>query len=185
MAAGLRRRAFFPAGVTFGDDVTRLRDAYSPLGFANDPRAWEPNIRTLFFEGDFGSLFPALDRAGQRNIDYGFSVGRQPLNFQQGIMLNDTVDALGIVRNNLHVGGVSNVRISGEWGWGDLDHGRVNEEAHLFGVFTSADAKSTTWDIDFLYILLCIGGKGVRFWWRPSVAGSLRQPRPYQPRSPA
>ncbi len=152
---GLGRRAFFPAGVTFGDDTTRLRDAYSSLGlgYGNDPLSWVPNVRTFFFEGDFGSLFPALDRAGQKNLDYGFSVGRQPLNFQQGIMLNDTVDALGIVRNNLHIGGVSNVRISGVWGWNDLDHGLFNETAHLFGVFTSADAKSTTLDIDFLYIL--------------------------------
>ena len=150
---GLGRRAFFPAGVTFGDDTTRLRDAYSAIGIGNTPRSWEPNVRTFFFEGDFGSLFPALDRAGQRNLDYGFSVGRQPLNFQQGIMMNDTVDALGIVRNNLHIGGVSNVRISGVWGWNDLDHGLFNETAHLFGLFTSADAKFSTLDIDFLYIL--------------------------------
>ena len=154
MEGALGRRVFFPAGVTFGDDANRLRDAYSTLGIGNDPRSWEPNVRTFFFEGDFGSLFPALDRAGQKNIDYGFSVGRQPLNFQQGIMMNDTVDAFGIVRNNLHIGGVSNVRISGVWGWNDLDNGPLfNSEAHLFGLFTSADAKFTTWDIDFLYIL--------------------------------
>ncbi|MEM9441053.1 MAG: hypothetical protein AAGA73_11450, partial [Pseudomonadota bacterium] len=45
------------------------------------------NIRTLFAEGDFGSLFPVLDKQGTTWLDFGFTVGRQPLIFQDGILL--------------------------------------------------------------------------------------------------
>ena len=79
------------------------------------------NIRTFFFEGDFGSLFPNLDKQGFLPIDLGFSIGRQPLLFQDGILINDTVDSLGLVRNNVRLPGVSNLRISGVYGWDELD----------------------------------------------------------------
>ena len=38
-------------------------------------------VRTLFCEGDFGSLFPNLDPKGVNLIDYGFSFGRQQITF--------------------------------------------------------------------------------------------------------
>ncbi len=121
-------------------------------------RKWESelnaNVRTLFFEGDFGSLFPNLDRAGIKPIDYGFAVGRQPLVFQRGILINDTVDAFGIVRNNLRPKGFSNVRVSGVWGWGELDRNdsRKDPQANMFGIFTAADLPSTTIEIDAIRV---------------------------------
>ncbi len=38
-------------------------------GFNNE---FNLDIETLFFEGDLGSLFPNLDKAGIKPIDYGF-----------------------------------------------------------------------------------------------------------------
>ena len=84
------------------------------------------DIETLFFEGDIGSLLPKLDRAGIKPIDFGFTVGRQPITFQEGIILNDTVDAVGFVRNNLVFPGTSNLRISGLWAWDRLDRNDRN-----------------------------------------------------------
>ena len=50
-------------------------------------------LRTAFCEGDFGSLFPVFDPDGTKLIDYGFSVGRQQITFQEGIMLAYPVNA--------------------------------------------------------------------------------------------
>ena len=110
------------------------------------------DIRTLFFEGDIGSMFPGLDPKGMKPIDYGFSVGRQQLNFQDGIMINDIVDSVGLVRNNLHLPGVSNLRITGIYGWGELDTQRPDPNAQMVGLFIAADTPKIRWDIDGAWV---------------------------------
>ncbi len=71
-------------------------------------------VRTLFFEGDFGEIFPGLDEGDTRALDIGFSVGRQPLLFQEGLLISTgglgNTDAVGLVRNNLQLPGTSNAR---------------------------------------------------------------------------
>jgi len=125
-------------------------------GFDNNLNA---NIRTFFAEGDFGSLFPDLDPEGTSLLDFGFTVGRQPLIFQDGILLNDTVDSLGLVRNNVRLPGVSNMRISGVWGWHGLQRTSAgtpavpnDDEAQLFGLFTSLDTEGSTINVDGIYV---------------------------------
>ncbi len=81
-----------------------------------DQEEFNMDVRTLFFEGDFGSLFPGLDRAGIKQLDYGFTVGRQLLQYQEGIMINDEVDIVGLVRNNIRLPGISNLRTSVVYG---------------------------------------------------------------------
>ncbi len=109
------------------------------------------NIRTFFFEGDFGSLFPNLDKQGFIPIDLGFSLGRQPLLFQDGILINDTVDSLGLVRNNVRLPGVSNLRISGVYGWDELDS-RNDRQAYMLGMFLAADMPISTVELDAIYV---------------------------------
>lgn len=119
------------------------------------------NIRTLFAEGDFGSLFPFLDKQGTTWLDYGFTVGRQPLIFQDGILLNDTQDAVGLVRNNIRLPGVSNLRVSGLYSWDSVNRGANlignggEREGDLdqFGLFTSFDTEFKTINADFVYTL--------------------------------
>ena len=118
------------------------------------------NIRTRFFEGDLGSLFPGLDPEGIKPIDYGFSVGRQLLQFQEGIMLNDEVDSIGIVRNNIHLPGIPSLRTSVVWGWNDLgrsDAGRDNT-TNMFGLFNSADMQDLSWNLDMVYVSDSVDG---------------------------
>ncbi|MGI9490229.1 MAG: hypothetical protein ACR2RF_30950 [Geminicoccaceae bacterium] len=119
------------------------------------------NIRTLFAEGDLGSLFPVLDKQGTTWLDYGFTVGRQPLIFQDGILLNDTQDAVGLVRNNVRLPGVSNLRVSGLWSWDSVSRGAnlINntgeDEGDLqqFGLFTAFDTEFKTTNVDLVYTL--------------------------------
>ena len=107
----------------------------------------------MFFEGDVGSLFPNLDQAGIKPIDYGFTVGRQPVVFQEGILINDTIDAVGIIRNNIPFYGTSNFRVSAMWGWNRLDRNEADKrDENMFGVFIAADTHTSTYNLDMIYV---------------------------------
>lgn len=113
-------------------------------------------IRTLFMEGDLGSMFPVLDDGGAGWIDFGFTVGRQPMIFQEGIMINDDLDAVGLVRNNLRPPGFSNLRISALYSWNDNDRDRFfidrpDSDPELFGLFINADLRKSTINWDMIY----------------------------------
>ena len=112
------------------------------------------DVETLFFEGDIGSLLPKLDRAGIKPIDFGFTVGRQPITFQEGIIINDTVDAVGFVRNNLVFPGTSNLRISGLWAWDRLDRNDRNRgtDPNMYALFVFADAHVSSYNLDMIYV---------------------------------
>lgn len=113
------------------------------------------DVTTFFFEGDFGGLFPNLDLEGTRPIDWGFTIGRQVINFQEGIMINDTLDAVGVVRNNIiSVPGVSGMRLSYLYAWDSLDRSRGDSDnkAMLLGMFGSADTFKSTYNFDAAYV---------------------------------
>jgi len=119
-------------------------------------------VETLFFEGDFGSLFPNLDTAGIKPIDFGFTVGRQSITFQEGMLINDTIDAFGIVRNNIVFPGTSNLRVSAMWGWNRVDRndGPRDSDENLFGLFVAADTHVSTFNLDVIYIADSRGADG-------------------------
>lgn len=124
------------------------------------------NVETLFFEGDLGSLFPVFDKSGTRPMDLGFTVGRQPIIFQEGILINDTIDAVGLIRNNIPFPGTSNLRVSGMWGWNRLDRndfGRDPGEENMYGLFVAADTHVSTFNYDFIYVDDSNRGDGLYF----------------------
>ena len=113
------------------------------------------NVETLFFEGDVGSLFPFLDKKGSRPLDLGFTVGRQPIIFQEGILISDTIDAVGLIRNNIPFRNTSNLRVSALYGWGRTDRndfGRDPGDENLYGLFVAADTHKSTFNYDFIYV---------------------------------
>jgi hypothetical protein len=147
------------------DRFTRYTFSGEEEGFNRFTRL---GVETLFFEGDFGSLFPNLDQTGVSPIDWGFTVGRQPINFQEGIIINDTIDAVGVIRNNIPFEGLSNFRVSLLYGWNRVDRGDAaaraagragdledfdgENDAQLFGAFAAADAKISTFNLDSIYV---------------------------------
>ena len=116
----------------------------------------EPNldVRTFFFEGDFGSLFPNLDPMGTKPVDVGFSVGRQALTFQNAIMINDTIDGIGLVRNNIRFAGISGMRSTVFYGWNELDRADAvtRKNSALIGWFNAIDTPGGTKNIDMIFI---------------------------------
>lgn len=155
-------------GLVLGSDRPGVDD-----GFEDQLNA---RVSSLFFEGDFGEIFPNASRRDFAATDWGFSVGRQPLLFQDGLLINDTIDAVGITRNTLLPSGTANMRLTFLYGWNDLDRtdrarGRANLEdrsAQLFGLLTSTDFRPTTLDVDVVWVssdrgeLLTVGTSAVQ-----------------------
>ncbi len=138
------------SGYRFEPTATRgLQDAFSATP------------RTLFFEGEFGEMFPKLDGHDKRNLDYGFAVGRQPLTLQDGLLANDnSVDMVSVTRNAILIPGGSTLRISGLAGWSQLERpdystlalaNTPDHRALLFGLDAAADFPVSTLEGDLLY----------------------------------
>lgn len=115
-------------------------------------------VRTLFFEGDIGEIFPKLDWTDKHGFDIGFSVGRQPLSFQDGLLMNESaIDAVGLTRANLKWFGAVNMRITALFGWGEIDRpmggfNGADSNAKLFGLFTETDTPTQTIELDLIYV---------------------------------
>ena len=141
------------------NEFTRYTFAGADEGFNQE---FNINVETFFFEGDFGSLAPVFDPAGIKPIDYGFTIGRQLITFQEGMLINDTVDAIGIVRNNIPLRGTSNFRASAMWAWNRLDRNDqfrgTNDD--MFALFLAADTYVSTYNLDMIYVLDSGDGDG-------------------------
>lgn len=109
------------------------------------------DIQTLFFEGDFGEIFPNLDPYDVHRLDIGFSIGRQPMLFQQGLLINeDMVDAVTVTRNTINGGGILNMRVTGVYVDGDINRNNNvrDPDAKLYGFFTETDLAVSTVNAD-------------------------------------
>ena len=158
-------------------DLTGLRrfSGYSSAGSGAGGFSQQFNfdwdtVTHVFFEGDFGELFPNLDPDDRSGLDLGLSVGRQPISFQDGLLINDFIDAAGVTRNSLRRGGTVNLRFTGLYAWNQIDRhtpltfleaaGRPDfplrnvrgAGAQLVGGFTEIDWRSTTAAFDAIYV---------------------------------
>lgn len=141
-------------------------------GTLND---WEDatnlEITTLFFEGDLGEIFPNADPHDQKALDLGFSVGRQPLNYQDGMLINDDIDAIGVIRNTLLPVGGSDLQGTFIYGWNQIhrDDNLEDDESSLFGAFFQADLPVSTVNVDFVYVDADDSNSSGFFWGGSSV----------------
>ena len=109
-------------------------------------------VGTLFFEGDFGEIFPNLSPRDFKPTDVGLAIGRQPISFQEGILINDTIDGIGLTWNSLQPKKSSNLRTTFFYGWNNVNRNNsANDGGELFGLFTSIDYRKSTVDLDLLY----------------------------------
>ncbi len=125
----------------FGDDGDRFREEINA------------EITSLYFEGDFGEIFPKLDAGDFGRSDIGFSIGRQPLNFQDGMLIEDSIDGIGLTRNTLLPEGTSNFRATLFVGVDDIHRGNViNRDGEMIALLTSTDFRRSTVDADLVYV---------------------------------
>jgi hypothetical protein len=119
--------------------------------------AFNANPQVLFFEGDTRQLFPSIDADDRKGLDFGFSVGKQWIFFQEGIMINDNIQALGITKDTIQIPGLTqDMRITGLYGWADIRRGDVmpvpDHSAQILGVFTETDFRKNIVTFDAAYV---------------------------------
>ncbi|MEP6662653.1 MAG: hypothetical protein ABJC04_03215, partial [Verrucomicrobiota bacterium] len=157
-------------------DETRLRTGTRFAGYNIEPNnttrggvdAFSATPRTLFFEGEFGEIFPRLDRADRLSLDYSFAVGRQPLTLQDGILANDdSIDMVSITRNSLRVPGGSTLRVSPFFAWDRIERPNFStaanvrdKDAMIIGIDAAADFPVSTVQADLLYVPSSHDGDG-------------------------
>lgn len=105
---------------------------------------------TWFFEGDIAELFQFLDYEDRLPRDIGFTIGRQPVFFQEGIVINDVLEVVGVAFNGLHFPNSSNLKISLMAGRNHLDRDGMDE--NIFGAFSEIDFHDNMVNIDFAYV---------------------------------
>lgn len=142
------------------DDGTMRRFA----GYDFREGDWLPggnfNVQSLFFEGDFGEMFPFLDPYDFRALDYGMSMGRMPILAQQGLLINeDLIDAVTVTRNTLYGLGNLNLRITGVYAWGEITRNspldglpnRLSSSSNMLAILTESDYNTSTINADVAY----------------------------------
>ena len=138
------------------DDEGRFSGyTFSPSQLEGWQNEFNADIETYFFEGDFGELFPNADKDDQKGIDIGFAVGRQPIFFQEGLLLNDAIDSVGITRNNIRwFSSAANTRATFLYGWDNIHRADNIEDrsAKLYGFFTETDIPRSTINFDLAYV---------------------------------
>ena len=120
---------------------------------------WNADFQTLFFEGDFGEIFPWLDPYDSKLLDLGFSVGRMPLLAQQGLLINeDMIDAVTVTRNTLNGHGNLNLRMTGVYAWNRLNRNSPTTEPNtldpgskMVALLTESDFACSTVNLDVAY----------------------------------
>lgn len=110
---------------------------------------FDPTPQTLFFEGDFGSIYSGLS-GKESSFDLPFTVGLFPLFLQNGIWANDAIlgGAVSLTAKNSQKLGLSNYDITFFGAFDNVDNqstkanvaARNNNIANLYGVTTFIDA---------------------------------------------
>jgi hypothetical protein len=107
---------------------------------------FDANPQTLFFEGDFGSLFSGFS-GKEASFDLPFTVGLFPLFLQNGIWANDAIlgGAVTIPAKNSARLGLSNFDITFFSAFDNVDNAGIlgaqqNSNADIYGVTTFVDA---------------------------------------------
>ena len=103
---------------------------------------WDADFETLFFEGDLGEMFPRLDPHDRGSRDFGFAIGKFPVEFQNGYMVRDEMTAVGLTKTHIQMEGSSGVRLTGLWAFDHVN--RFNNspdkgDVDLFGLFAEGD----------------------------------------------
>ncbi|MDJ0932208.1 hypothetical protein [Breoghania sp.] len=122
----------------------------------NEVNGVNANITQLFFEGEFGEIFPNLDPDDNKGLDFSFSIGRQQLLFQEGMMINARIDSIGITRDTVVIPGITpDMRITGLFGFNNIhrDDNVLDHNTLLFGLFTETDLRKSTVNLDAAYVV--------------------------------
>ncbi len=126
---------------------------------------------TLFFEGELGELVPDLDPGDRGALDIGFSIGRQELFYQEGMLIFDDMDAIGITKDALPFPGASDLQATLVYGHDELnrDDNQEDHDAQLLGLFFSSDVRASSVNLDLAYVFETDDGTEGAHWGLSTV----------------
>jgi len=147
---------------------------YEPDSLEENNTETNAKIDTLFFEGDFAELFPNIDYFDSTKNDIGFSIGRQQMLFMDGFLINDSMDGIGLSKNNMRFSAypwLINWRSTIFVGIDDIDR-HTNEDidnSKLVAWFNQLDSARSTYNVDVVYVdgdeagdVLNFGGEAIQ-----------------------
>jgi hypothetical protein len=110
-------------------------------------------VYQLYFEGSFINIFPSLDNGRNYLTDFNFSVGRQNLSLQSGVLINDCIDMVGVTKASLFWLGSSAATATLLYSWGNIHRsgGYLSDSAQLIGGYLRGDYLLSTLEFDFFY----------------------------------
>jgi len=130
---------------------------FSGYNFEGPEVGWQNALNgrlyTLFFEGNFLSLFPNLDDPRNYLLGFDFSIGRQELFLQSGVLLNDSIDMVGITHPSLFWLGGSATTATFVYAWGNVHRGNgvLADTAQFVGGYLRNDYHWSTVEVDLFY----------------------------------
>jgi len=131
------------------------RYQFSPGANNGYTESLNSNIDTFWVEGDIGELLPNHKNQQRKKYDMAFSFGRQVIAFQDSVMMNDAIDALVLVKNNMHIIPNSpSTRLSAVYGWNNINRadGLRDDSARFYGLFSETDTWKRTIEMDIAYM---------------------------------
>ncbi|MCF8481721.1 MAG: hypothetical protein K9H25_14940 [Rhodospirillum sp.] len=134
-----------------GGKFTRYVVAGGDEGFHSEHGA---HLTAAFAEFQVDQVFPFLDPWGGGFLDVNVAAGRQLIEAQDGMLVNDTMDSVGVAKNNIQLPGNIHGRVTGVMAWNEVHRGNnvFDGDALFYGLFTSWDTSKTTYDLDFAYV---------------------------------
>lgn len=137
----------------FNRDGRYFGHTFEPSEKSKSETSIHGRINTFFIEGDLSELFPKLDEADNKGLDIGFSIGRQHISMQGGLLINETIDAIGLTKNTIRfesVDWLTNLRLTTIYAWGEVNRHdkRRDESSQVFGLSANADTIWSTIEFD-------------------------------------
>ena len=108
-------------------------------------------ITTLFYEGNFLSMFPSLDNGKDNWLGFDMSIGRQYVTYQNGILLNDYLDMVGFTRPSMFLLGSSASTVTFLHAWNNVHRSDTipASDARVYGAVMRNDYVTSTVEGDF------------------------------------
>ena len=130
-------------------------NAFSGYSFSQPGalNAVNARITTLFYEGNLLSLVPSLDDGRDNWLDLDMTVGRQYVTYQNGMLLNDYVDMVGLTRASTFELGSSATTLSFVQIFNNVHRtdSFVADAAKVFGGIMRSDYHTSTLEGDFFF----------------------------------
>ena len=118
----------------------------NPEGYVDNAHA-EPD--RYWFEGELQSILGGVvDPLAV--LDYNFAVGKFPVELHNSLLMNDEILGVGLGKNSILVGGLSNLNVQFLYALNDVENAAGDHR--LYGVNAAIDHRRTFYELSYLLL---------------------------------